>query len=560
VRGPNIAPETIASSLPANGSWVTSYGCGATNNDPPDTPNTSIKYTKQWQVFHPATLGGISSLSLDATPDWLDNSTVPPTLVPPSKVSPQWLPAYNLEIGDSGVGILAEGDSGGPVMYDDEQGNPRIWAVNSALDITGATGADAFGAVVYLHDWICAKQRAQQPHSWCVPGAPMIAPVQGCADTTMYTDQVVSYVCGQTEKCCDLSGSWDLACVQQGAQYLNSIQGSPDVCGFNAWTQGPVVVPAGQGTDVYPHDFNLFTSGDATVTADDVQGPIAVGGTFTATGSFYLNTLSGKPIGLVTSGTVNFSGGGEIVGDIFSPNLKPLPWASTTQTLATAGSGSVSLEDGGSYAFLNGPPPTLPFASAMVNLQNMSNALGAYVNSPLPTQYTVGTPWAPCKPCAPDMKPISTSWFDGYSTLWIASDQPQVNVTSITSAELAKSSTINIYIPVGSTLIINVQGGIAGSGSDPYPSFQNLGIFTKTGAPGYFLHNILWNFPEARQLSIGSCGVIGSVLAPYAAVKFNQGGAMEGTLVASSVSPYTPTGGYLQFDYAPFYWPPWQQY
>lgn len=181
-------PATIDNVLPVDGSTVTSYGYGNTlTND-----QNQLKNTTQWTFHTSGTAAGLSIIRNPNLPpgdnldwskatdaDWIDNS-VPPKHTSWAQLASNigfpaqspYYPSYNLVTKWSGTdGALASGDSGGPAIDTnlDANGNGKIWAVNSMLGIPGP-GQDTFGAVAYLHDWICQQQYAQEPHTWCVSG------------------------------------------------------------------------------------------------------------------------------------------------------------------------------------------------------------------------------------------------------------------------------------------------------------------------------------------------------------------------------------------------------
>lgn len=75
----------------------------------------------------------------------------------------------------------------------------------------------------------------------------------------------------------------------------------------------------------------------------------------------------------------------------------------------------------------------------------------------------------------------------------------------------------------GSTVIVNVLGDAA--------SFSNMQVQL---AGGITASNILWNFVEATSLKLSSVGWLGTILAPRAAVTFDNG-QLTGSLIAASL-------------------------
>jgi choice-of-anchor A domain-containing protein len=289
--------------------------------------------------------------------------------------------------------------------------------------------------------------------------------------------------------------------------------GNGDLCGRNAWAQGPIA-----GTQQkYPRDFNLFTLGDAT-NFPDVAGAAAVGGQFTAS-SFSLNFSGYAAVGLVDSGLAQLANG-KVSGSIYSPNLATFPTAQLTTLL-----NSVTVVNGSSTQTTSSTQ-VIEFANAFVNLRNMSQVLKLYTNTP---------PLCVLGACIPTV-------VIGSDTIVITGTRADLVVATIDSAKLSAVSTVNINIGPGTRLIVNVTGGSA--------SFGPMQVNWKNGTS-----NILWNFPDATEIDMKAVRFGGSVLAPNAVVKFDWGGDIVGTLVAKSAGPLLPSGQSFQLHSMPFPWP-----
>jgi choice-of-anchor A domain-containing protein len=121
--------------------------------------------------------------------------------------------------------------------------------------------------------------------------------------------------------------------------------------------------------------------------------------------------------------------------------------------------------------------------------------------------------------------------FDGYSTTTCTASAPGLNVITLSSASLIGANrTVNITLAAGSSVVINVPGT-----SD---TTTNYGINVNGSAVNgdsttAAAHNVLFNYYQATTLTTYS--VLGSVLAPYAAVTGNSG-QIDGNLVSSSFS------------------------
>ena len=99
-----------------------------------------------------------------------------------------------------------------------------------------------------------------------------------------------------------------------------------------------------------------------------------------------------------------------------------------------------------------------------------------------------------------------------------------LNVFTIPASSLSGLWGIGISAPASSIAVINITG------ASPLLSAIDFGG-TSALPPGH----VLYNFPQATAVTLSSIGLLGSVLAPLAAVQFNNG-ALEGQLIADSFS------------------------
>ena len=119
-----------------------------------------------------------------------------------------------------------------------------------------------------------------------------------------------------------------------------------------------------------------------------------------------------------------------------------------------------------------------------------------------------------------------------YGNLNLRGTNAQLDIFTITPVQLTHARSINLIVPTNATVLINVPGSSA--------SVQNLG-FNLRGSDSA---HILWNFFEATDLNVSGVGLPGSVLAPAAALAFNNG-QISGTVIADSMS------GNGQFNLSP---------
>jgi choice-of-anchor A domain-containing protein len=267
--------------------------------------------------------------------------------------------------------------------------------------------------------------------------------------------------------------------------------------GFNspadAWNQGTVFSPQ-SNSQHYPEDFSIFALKGVTG-IQDVRGPVAAGGDLTAS-SFRINADSKLPFALVVSGNLSLNYG-TIIGQTFYGGNKTID-------------PSVSLN--GQVAKLK----PIDFQTALTQLQGMSTALSRF--------------------------PATGSVSTNYSTITLASTDPNFEVFSLSADALSKATSIQCFFQPNATVVINVSG----SGV----SLQNMGMSAwKSGTPPkqttFNWSHIIWNFYEATSLVTSSVTIAGSILAPLADAHL-QWGQVSGTLVASSVVTSS------EFYWAPF--------
>ncbi|HLO48896.1 MAG TPA: choice-of-anchor A family protein, partial [Kamptonema sp.] len=98
-----------------------------------------------------------------------------------------------------------------------------------------------------------------------------------------------------------------------------------------------------------------------------------------------------------------------------------------------------------------------------------------------------------------------------------------LNVFTLDGSKFSSTNSFSLKAPAGSTVIVNVTGNSI--------SLQNFGMQFS----GVDKKNVVFNFVNATSLTTTNFSFQGSVLAPQASYKFNNGN-LEGTLIAASVS------------------------
>lgn len=237
-------------------------------------------------------------------------------------------------------------------------------------------------------------------------------------------------------------------------------------------------------------DFNVFVTGNFQSQYSDTEGRLAAGGDVSLTGyglGDKLTNSNGSRDDLIVGGNLDFSNGQVFYGNV-----------------AVAGTANLA-----SFGLPNGTVKTttgLDFTAAGTDLAARSAAYGA--------QLANGT---------------VTSNFDSLKLVGTDTNQ---NVFTLWAGQLAKATGLEIDVPQGSQVLINVRGNVI--------TMQNFAIWLNGATPD----NVLFNFYQARELHFSAIGIPASVLAPDADVFFDNG-QMSGTLVARS---FTGTG---QFNFVP---------
>jgi hypothetical protein len=107
------------------------------------------------------------------------------------------------------------------------------------------------------------------------------------------------------------------------------------------------------------------------------------------------------------------------------------------------------------------------------------------------------------------------------AVITLSGADPDLNIFAVDGADLSAANTLRIVVPQGSTVLVNVSGASV--------QMSGFGILLE----GVQSSHVLYNFCEATSLTMQGISVEGTVLAPNAAVVFNNG-QLNGTLVAAS--------------------------
>ncbi|MFX3634947.1 MAG: choice-of-anchor A family protein [Candidatus Pristimantibacillus sp.] len=244
-------------------------------------------------------------------------------------------------------------------------------------------------------------------------------------------------------------------------------------------------------------EYNLFILGSMNLSNTDAEGRVAVGGS--ATVSNY--TVNSEEV----AGTNAFVVGGSLQytnGEIRGGNLV------TGGAIASSG-----------MTLTNGSKPQLgtpiDFTAESSYLQGVSADLAA-----LPSNGTTT---------------------EQYGTITLTGTDPNTNVFTIDR----DFGELLINVPDNSTIIINVLGSQRniGTASIFYKSKGNGALHEDT-LPNV-VRSILFNFPDAEKIDIGSSGLRGSLLAPKAAVSTTYSN-IAGNIITATLS------GHVEGHFFPF--------
>ncbi|ADB48840.1 choice-of-anchor A family protein [Conexibacter woesei] len=158
-------------------------------------------------------------------------------------------------------------------------------------------------------------------------------------------------------------------------------------------------------------------------------------------------------------------------------------------------------------------PPPFSIGSAMTELEVRSVALGQ-----IAPNGTVSGPAA--------------------GTLLMSGSDPDRNVFTLAATTMQSAQRIEISVPPGSTVLVNVTGSTYSTVQDA----QLASVETAAGAG-----RTLWNFPNANALQIGP-GVAwqGTLLAPFAGIRLPPRGSVTGQVIGRSLVQAGTIGG--RFD------------
>lgn len=307
----------------------------------------------------------------------------------------------------------------------------------------------------------------------------------------------------------------------------------------NGTINGAVVAGSVSAIDSASVNSTLDVSGDVTNSGwTTFKGTVTVGGNWN--GNVGLTANSSMRVGgtFSTAGSTNITGNLDVGGNKTTLNNPTINGTVRVngQIDITGGGGSVGggVQYGSSY---KGP--------SYINNSKVKNAAVTPTPAASPVNFgaassffqSASQQWAALQNNGVN----SLSW--GNRTL--TGTDSQLNVFNISASDLSGIYSLAINVPSGSTVLINVAGT---SVTVPNVGITLNGSSLVSEGSGANYGSVLWNFPQATNISMNSLG--GSMVAPLADVSFNSG-QHNGVLVAMSSSGNGESHDYQFTGYLP---------
>jgi choice-of-anchor A domain-containing protein/uncharacterized repeat protein (TIGR01451 family) len=323
-----------------------------------------------------------------------------------------------------------------------------------------------------------------------------------------------------------------------------------------AATVGPINPVAGNA------GFLVVTSGNASVTSNENEGTLAVGGDLTIGGAYQLflkgeggTTFAGDthPTALVVGGRVNLAGSSATgnlsvlsngyikIGDLTGVTVRNLDNNNApvnTRVVPAPGANydafpRITMTVQQPIASV-GPASPIDFANLFASYQQRSTTLATCSDNLVLTD-SVGSP-------LPEPIPPGTVAF-------VRLTPGVTNVLNISAADLNNIATLNFpAAPSASTpLLVNVNTtGVGGVFTWTVPNFANV-----SGSQAEF---ILMNFPDATQITqtVPSATMEGTIFAPRAQLTDQSAGNNEGNLVLAGLTHGTASNSGGEVHVFPF--------
>ncbi|MEU8003823.1 choice-of-anchor A family protein [Catellatospora sp. NPDC049111] len=306
--------------------------------------------------------------------------------------------------------------------------------------------------------------------------------------------------------------------------------------------------------------FNVFVQGNATLTSNESEGPVALGGNLTLGGDYQVaGNASGSYIApgdavrstLVIGGAVNFTDSNpgailQVQNQTYAKLGNPAGADVRNTTNTGDPTNTVIVAEGAAY---NSEPRVqlstiqpvdsvlrasgINFATAFADFRSSSADLAGCTNNIILRNAN--------NEALPDPLPPNTNAF-------ITLAPNVTNVLNITAANLANVSAFTFVNQPSATqpLLVNVNTGPGDTFNWTVPNQAGIG-----GANAPFL---LWNFPTATALTLATNGATleGTLYAPRAALTDLSSSNVEGQVIVASLVHGTSAANGGEMHYFPF--------
>lgn len=266
-----------------------------------------------------------------------------------------------------------------------------------------------------------------------------------------------------------ITGEWEIPALANGASATLNITGQIDLGIVQAFNLADAT------------GYNLFVFDDLVQPSSDTEGKVAVGG------NAFLQSYSVGDKLANSNGLVDVLVVGNhleyVSGRVYNGNTVYGVSTNLPKTVVSI-DGTLRQDN------------IIDFTQAEINLKGLSNSLSGYTVNAIDTVE--------------------------FGTLNLTGSNPYMNVFDVDGNELNAAHTVNISVPNGSVVLVNVSGSTIN---------WNGGLFVN----GTAINNVLYNFYEATDLTISAIDVRGSVLAPYADLHFPSG-VINGQVIVKSMT------------------------
>ncbi|UFH56317.1 choice-of-anchor A family protein [Spirosoma sp. KNUC1025] len=296
--------------------------------------------------------------------------------------------------------------------------------------------------------------------------------------------------------------------------------------------------------------FNVFLAGNATLTTNESEGAVGIGGNLTVAGNYQVAvrnnaisfTVNGYPIGLVVGGGVKLQQGTLQVNSNTSAKIGSCLGNASTDALKVW-----YKDNNGAYSTMRITKSTAGYSDTPNILINKNANSSTETNSPIcqgdvvdfthsfvaltNNSLSLSQKESRVKLTNPNGHPISETNLPSQVKIGLYSG---INVWNVTGADLNQIQNLTYTDAPSSNQVLIINVNAMGSFRWNTPS---LGGVSGNNAP-----YILWNFYNTTQLSIeGNSTIEGSLLAPLAnVVKTVNQSNIEGQLIANS---FVQSGG-----------------